>query len=129
MDDIARWLGQQLDEDERIAQAAPRGPWSAEVSGSIVAGDGGRMVPSVGGAQDGQPIRWREVPAVEHILAHDPARVLREIDAKRRTLIRCQEALLSPSPMLVHFAKQTVREMAIGYSYRPGYAEALAVFE
>lgn len=27
MDDLVRWLGAQLDEDERIARAATPGPW------------------------------------------------------------------------------------------------------
>ena len=30
--------------------------------------------------------RWPEGPAAAHILGHDPARVLREIDAKRQLL-------------------------------------------
>lgn len=57
-----------------------------------------------------------------HIARHDPARVLAEIEAKRRTLVRCEEALLSASPMLVHFAKQTLREMALPYPDRPEWA-------
>lgn len=56
----------------------------------------------------------------------NPARVLREIDARRRTLIRCQEEMLSGIPRLAHFAKQTLQEMALPYADRPGHAEAVA---
>ncbi|MFI9344912.1 DUF6221 family protein [Streptomyces sp. NPDC052773] len=86
MDELVQWLRAQLGEDERIALAAPSGPWAADASGSIAAADGGRVVPSVGGALDGRAIRWPEGPVVGHLVAHDPARVLREIDAKRQVL-------------------------------------------
>jgi Family of unknown function (DUF6221) len=55
----------------------------------------------------------------KHIDRYDPARVLAEVAAKRRTLVRCEEALLSANPMLAHFAEQTVREMAMPYAERP----------
>ncbi|WP_031171594.1 DUF6221 family protein [Streptosporangium roseum] len=51
------------------------------------------------------------------------SRTLRDIEAKRRTLARCQEEMLSGIPRLVHFATQTLKEMALPYanygSYRP----------
>jgi hypothetical protein len=87
MDDFVKWLGMQLDEDERIAKAAPAGPWSMDGSGSIVDVNGGRVIPSVGGALDGRTTRWPESPAADHILSQDPARSLRELDAKRKLLI------------------------------------------
>ncbi|MFF3511556.1 DUF6221 family protein [Streptomyces sp. NPDC002573] len=86
MDELVRWLDEQLAEDERIAQAAPLGPWSMDGAGSIVDADGERVVPSVGGTLNGRVSRWPEGPAAAQILGHDPARVLREIDAKRRIL-------------------------------------------
>ena len=110
MDDLARWLRAQLDEDERIAEAARQGFWTEVIASGYL----GLQV-AVGEAR--------------HIAVHDPARVLREIDAKRRTLVRCQEEMFCGIPRLVHFAKQTVREMAAVYKDRPGYAEALASFE
>ena len=81
MDELVQWLGEQLDEDERIARAA-----------------GGRIEidyhwfevssakhPGVVGTERGLLVTTdralREHAA--HIAAHDPARVLREIDAKR----------------------------------------------
>ncbi|TDD93323.1 DUF6221 family protein [Actinomadura rubrisoli] len=44
-----------------------------------------------------------------------PAEVLRDIQAKRHILVRCEEELLSGIPRLVHFAEQTLREMARPY--------------
>lgn len=148
MDDLARWLGEQLDEDERIAReaaclsgGAPAVGKRWRVSGSH-SDDGGTywsvttaspdldrvpVVEMVGSGMSGGGAHTEEVAT--HIAEWDPARVLRETDAKRRTLIRCQEAMSAASPMLVHFAKQTLREMALGFSHRPGYAEAIASVE
>jgi hypothetical protein len=111
MDELVEWLRAQLDEDERIARDALR---RATTTRRWI---GGAWVEDVV-----QPPEWRRS-------VWDPARVLREIDAKRRMLVRCQEAMLAANPMPVHFAKQTVREMALPYSDRPGYEAALATFE
>ncbi|MFE2710666.1 DUF6221 family protein [Streptomyces mirabilis] len=75
MDDLVRWLGEQLDEDERIAKMASAGPWTRHV-GRITGGPEGRVLV----AQQAQA--WN----ADHIARHDPARVLREIEAKRRLL-------------------------------------------
>jgi hypothetical protein len=128
--DLVQWLREQLDEDERIARAAADGG-----SGEWFVGDKWNVYR----VEDQTPFEDDETnalvvygnvkPQSEHIAAHDPARVLRDIDRDRRILIRCQEEMLSGIPRLVHFAKQTVRELALSYEGRPGYAEALAAFE
>lgn len=65
MDELVRWLGVQLDEDERIARACSgNGEWEAEHI-------------AIYGPNLGVEVR-------AHMAAHDPARVLREINAKRR---------------------------------------------
>ncbi|MFI5985025.1 DUF6221 family protein [Streptomyces sp. NPDC051555] len=61
-----------------------------------------------------------------HIARHDPTRVLAEIEAKRRTLIRCQEELMAGMPRLTHFIQQTLREMALPYATHPKFPVALA---
>ncbi|MFM9635934.1 DUF6221 family protein [Streptomyces turgidiscabies] len=136
MDDLAGWLGEQLDIDERIARSAadyddgaahdvegPPGTWACldEAQWFGPSYRGGVIAPRIG------QVNAPELGA--HIAAHDPARVLRDIDRDRRTLVRCQEAMFAASPMLVHFAKQTLREMALSFSDRPGYAEAVASAE
>jgi hypothetical protein len=137
MTDLARWIGAQLDEDERIARAATSGPWRAHdthlgqygYAATVLSGEGNdtdlrAWLPSM----SNEP--WDETRNVwadaAFIAEHDPARVLRDIDRDRRTLVRCQEAMFAASPMLVHFAKQTLREMALSFSDRAGYAEAVA---
>lgn len=134
MDDLVRWLGVQLDEDQRIAEAARgqgEGRWHHETSypnGYVY--DGGV-----------QPVVYDEsTPSpeeAEHIAAHDPARVLREIDAKRR-IMECHEAWVASNGDTIcgrcgrehidgrpggHFPCQTLRLLALPYADRPGYVE------
>jgi hypothetical protein len=71
MDDLVQWLRAQLGEDERIARACSGdGRWDA---GDI----------AIYGKDLGVEVR-------DHMAEHDPARVLREIEATRR-LIRAHE--------------------------------------
>jgi uncharacterized protein DUF6221 len=141
MNDLVRWLRDQLDEDERIARAAPMEIDRTGHGDGVPADLPARWVPSHHLVMreplaDDEEIRivtdcaaFGGSSAAVHIAEWDPARVLRDTDAKRRTLLRCQEEMLSGIPRLVHFAKQTVREMALPYEGRPGYESALAVFE
>ncbi|MGW9058885.1 DUF6221 family protein [Streptomyces sp. NPDC055733] len=134
MDDLVVWLRAQLDEDERTARAAceyAEAEWRLDEDGEtvlwwppephIAEKEREKGLPVVSDRWRGQTIESGGVHLAPHIALHDPARVLREIDAKRRTLIRCEEAFLSANPMLVHFAKQTAWEMAQPYVDRPGY--------
>lgn len=137
MDDLARWLGEQLDIDTAGVSAATWADdattWHAAPSPYDTWGKNERWY--VEDAMDEGVITHVDPKAAQddgvarHIAEWDPARVLAEINAKRRTLIRCQEAMFAVSPMLVHFAKQTLREMALPFSERPGYAEAIASVE
>jgi hypothetical protein len=117
MKDLVQWLRAQLDEDERIARAATPGPWEQvpDRVGWLASAEYWHVVDC-----SGTPAARENA---EHVAVWAPARVLREIDAKRRTLVRCEEARLAANPMLVHFAKQTIWEMAQPYADRPGYRE------
>jgi hypothetical protein len=123
VDDLVQWLTAQLDEDERIARGAGGDSWRRQdhPSDTVAIYD-----------SKGEPVvydeGWPTEEQAEFVAEWNPARVLREIDSKRRTLVRCQEAMLAANPMLVHFAKQTVREMALPYADQRGYEEALAAF-
>ena len=66
MDDLVQWLRAQLDEDERIARAA-----DAQLSNVFTRI--GMFDPEMAADE-------------RHIMEHRPARVLREIDAKRRII-------------------------------------------
>ncbi|THA82739.1 DUF6221 family protein [Streptomyces sp. A0592] len=89
MDDLVQFLRARLDEDEQAARAATGGPWVLDDerhAEQILTADESVVV--VGGS------RWSgEAPVFEttadglHIARHDPARVLAEVDAKRRILL------------------------------------------
>ncbi|TXJ78600.1 hypothetical protein E2C11_16465 [Streptomyces lavendulae] len=144
MDDLVAWLQEQLAEDERIARAAAnvvgpvRGATDWQVKKSL-SDEGGEywsitttppddLVPTVelaGGGMSGGGVHEESVAA--HVAAHDPARVLREIDATRR-LIRahakwCEGRCEAKSPEggfdAAHYWNIKVR--AEVYSDRPGY--------
>ena len=152
--DLVRWLGEQLDEDERIARAAGR--LSGSLSGGVPdvgerwrvsgshADDGGTYwsvttaspdldriptVEMVGSGMSGGGAHTEEVAA--HIAEHDPARVLREIEAKRQLVERYERAmenrrahpddLASAGALLaLHGA---VKLLALPYADRPGYRD------
>ena len=47
-----------------------------------------------------------------HISRNSPTRVLHDVQARRKTLARCHEEMLSGIPRLVWFAQMTAWEMA-----------------
>jgi hypothetical protein len=88
VEDLVQWLGAQLDEDERIARAATLGPWVQSGIGDYGwTVDFGRPGAGVETANTEQGLA-----DADFIAAHNPARVLREIDAKRRMLDRFTQA-------------------------------------
>ncbi|GAA5033093.1 DUF6221 family protein [Streptomyces siamensis] len=122
-EDLARWLGEQLDEDERIALAASPGPWSANAEhDEVVAVDG--IPVAEGFALSGRQLR----ATVDHIAAHDPARVLREIEAKRRILyLAVQLPKVTASTDLFDNNRdawaEVLKQLALSYTDRPGFRE------
>ncbi|MFE9337788.1 DUF6221 family protein [Streptomyces sp. NPDC007063] len=79
MSDLVAFLRARLDEDETMARkAASRQPrsaaWTHEPDGKVRAGDGTPVAKHA----------WADEGA--HITRHDPARVLAEVDARRRIL-------------------------------------------
>ncbi|MFJ9037970.1 DUF6221 family protein [Streptomyces sp. NPDC102406] len=121
MDDLVQWLGKQYDEDEEIAQAV-HGPsdkqwWVAEDIKTRLCDDQIWMADA------------------SFIAAHGPARVLREIDAKRqilRALQNAEVALRNTEPGKeshelmrgsTNSLRATVRMLATAYADRPGYRE------
>lgn len=131
--DLAAWLRAQLDEDEMVAAEAIQattGRWTARETdwggGTVVEDDCGAMIlptTRTGGMQ------------YQHIAAHDPARVLRAIAAKRRVIADYEDAerTLSvagpgtPPHDIMTGATNTLRRMlrllAAEYADRPGYRE------
>lgn len=144
MDELVRWLGEQLDQDERIAQAATLGPWVqsgiGEYGWTVDFGRPGAGVETEDSEQG--------LADADFIAAHNPARVLRELGAKRQTLalytgaLEEREALRArmrkvidsdPNEFrrlhaqesdLIETARRlapVVRLLALPYADRPGY--------
>jgi hypothetical protein len=113
MDELVRWLGEQLAEDERIARAAatlqadPENGWGISERA---------ITPHIGVVHEDE--------ARAHITEWDPARVLREIESKRRMIGRISNHATIMGRDEVH--GDLLRSLAEPYSDRPGYAEAIA---
>ncbi|MFJ1657191.1 DUF6221 family protein [Streptomyces anthocyanicus] len=129
MDDLAAWLRAQLDEDERTARASVwdglgnKLAWELAASATIDVG--------------GDEFYAGDRTIANHVVAWDPARVLREIDAKRQTLAdlataeermdrasRDQDtAGYNASRAEATVLKRIARRDAAVYADRPGYRE------
>jgi hypothetical protein len=128
VDDLIAFLRAQLDEDERIARAVEdrSAPWDGQWMA-----DGNSAVRTLNGhvlfyRHDSGPL---EPGLVDHVVRHDPARVLREIDAKRRIL--AEHALngwvcdtCDNGEVEQVFPCRTLRLLALPYADRPGYLDS-----
>ncbi|MET7924705.1 DUF6221 family protein [Streptomyces sp. NPDC005349] len=115
IDGLVQWFGEQLDEDERIARAAHEPNWST---------DGRRGV--YYGVEDSWMTDALTTADADHIAAHDPARVLREIDAKREIIRQADLYLCDSDPGCGYRTKHghsVLRLLALPYADRPGYRE------
>lgn len=114
MDDLVQWLTACLDEDERLARATRMNKITAHVSFNDT------KSLSWGGDHDTFSTEGMLAPLAEHIAAHDPARVLREVEAKRRIVDRY--AWLREHGDTGGTA-WVLPLLALPYADRPGYRE------
>jgi hypothetical protein len=141
MDDLVRWLGEQFDEDERIAQALNPDPVASmsrkfetdalRLRDELKQGKSDR-VPYDEGQSDA--LHWASVVLPERMPPLSPfgqARILREIDAKRQLVKQYERALKNRRAhpddlasagglLALHGA---VKLLALPYADRPGYRE------
>lgn len=115
-DELVAWLRQQLDDDERMARAAADNgaEWRYSDSGIYPSNKSrhpGALV--VGG------YGYLDEAYGEHIARHDPARVLADVDAKRRILDQCADVWAHDR--VEAFAEDVLRLLALAYADRPGY--------
>lgn len=127
--EIVEFLTACLDEDERIARAATLGPWTTadhdDQTGMLevrTVHEADIMIGYVADVATADAL---------HIAEWDPARVLREIDAKRRILSEhalngwvcstCDNGDVDQT-----FPCPTLRLLALPYADRPGYREEWA---
>lgn len=81
VEDLVSFIAARLDEDEAAAKRV-NGQWQQDAPGTGVI------------LIDGEPLIEGHIGGlVEHIARHDPARVLREVEAKRAILAACAETL------------------------------------
>lgn len=101
MTELVDWLRQQLDEDERVARAATPGPWVVKPADSVYAKPSAVVLRTDVDVDAPWSNEWVSAYVVnpqeeggegidsadaEHIARWDPARVLAEVEAKRRVL-------------------------------------------
>lgn len=148
MDDLITWLRSQLDDDEQIANAAARDAgepvWSAGdefLSESVTTAETRSYIAS--GPYAG--LNWE---IRQHIAEYDPARVLREVEAKRRLVELHQPANPDavpcegyagwpdkpwfycatcgsgePNEYPITWPCETIKLVALPYADRPGYLD------
>jgi hypothetical protein len=131
--DLVAFLRARLDEDESAAWIATPGPWrynpnkhwrkpgTSWFEEAVFAGPPGSdaiCVAGTGGTDDSQSMK-----DAAFIARHDPARVLREVEAKRRIIAT---ATLMDADMLESW-ESVLRELASVYSNHPDYDPTWAV--
>jgi hypothetical protein len=116
---LVDFLNARLAEDEASARAAEPGPWSSTArhdEGYVHDSDGSYLVYSEGAV---------DIPTAAHIARYDPARVLREIAAKRAILelfaISNEEGFGGSEGWTL--VRDAVRQIAAVYSDHPDYRE------
>lgn len=139
MDELVRWLTACLDEDAARATAAAdggSGEWFMGRKWNVYRAED--ETPDEDGETNELVAYGNVKDQSEHIAEHDPARVLREIDSKRRLikLIFLYEAKIDGEWGCCHDADQieaglceeiqpddveALRLLALPYSDRPGY--------
>lgn len=136
MDDLITFLRACLDDDERVAREALHddavrpGQWTTEHHGM------GREPNTCHIAEDRSGHYWSVahdvfIPNAAHIARWDPARVLADIDAKRRIIDEhslesngaCRVCTLGWSARPAAYPCPTVRLLALPYADREGYRE------
>lgn len=123
-DDLVAFLRDRLDEDERIARRPGDSFRQIGETGVIVATEGDR-------AEECASANWAGV--ADHIVRHDPARVLREVEGKRGVIALYDRAVVDskssdflvrgPAPMVITVLTPVLAHLAQAYSahsdYRP----------
>lgn len=137
VDDLITWLRAQIDDDEQTARAAADSMlWHGPVkAGEVWESDRGFVYAEgeVPGLWDeclwkadtpGRYTREMSEHAAHHVARHDPARVLREVEAKRQIIGLVTDAGPQFGDGYTEAYRDVLRRLALPYSNRPGYLEA-----
>ena len=121
MTDIVEFLRARLDEDEATARAV-------EPLGHNFDMGGNRQDEKIAAvrisyaSEDGYPRSRGDRNATEHLQRHDPARVLREVEAKRH-LLECAEDDLDAGGAEGNWAEIVIETLAAVYADHPDYRD------
>jgi len=120
-EDLITWLRQQLDEEERDARSVEgNGEWDCPSTGVL----------QLGGVADLDGLVLAPRGVVYHIINYDPARVLREVEAKRRILDEIDRRVPGGGVRWLDVATlrdvMIARALALPYSDRPGFRQEWA---
>ena len=127
VDDLIAFLTARLDEDEAAAKASWPGPWDyeTEVGGFGPVGCVLMPIPQHKGARTGltsfTPLGTQDADTAAHIARHDPARVLREVAAKRAIIAQWEHSPVG-SPVLTN----ALYQLAAVWSDHPDYRQEWA---
>ena len=130
---LTEFLTARLDEDEVAAKAATPGPWTSYIEGrdhwggdSFIATEGDDLYPYVMVNTTHNP---RYAADRDHIARHDPARVLREVEAGRAFLRRYEDAQPAQYPDFdggyASALEDELQNRAAVYGDHPDYSEAV----
>lgn len=129
MDDPATWLRAQLDEDERVALAARKGAsgWDGDGVWTTDDRDSAGQCRIEGDVITIYDEGGHTEAHAKHIALWDPARVLADIDAKRRILAECEyeinDAEKRDTGDGVGLSHTILGLLALPYAGRDGYRE------
>ncbi|MDQ0758682.1 DUF6221 family protein [Streptomyces canus] len=113
MSGLVEFLRARLDEDEATALEAPKGPWHIGNAIDPTEPCDLRTFPDVRMVADG--LNWL---VAEHIARHNPARILVEVEAKRRIV---DDAWGGPDHQ--DMWEHHIRLLALPYASHPDYRE------
>ena len=148
---LAEFIGARLDEDEAAARAAPGVHWTAtegdSIAGAAVYDEQWRLLDPAHynhdnalstrpGATGPQYIERARDELAAHIARHDPARVLREVEAKRKILAEVVPAIEAMDMQIINEYGTSqdepdahwplLRIMAVVWSDHPDYDPEMA---
>lgn len=124
LDGLVPWLHEQLDGDERRARAAAEAvdgaDWSPREAGGVAAHGPRGITVAVG------PDGFMNAAVEDHIAGHDPARVLRAVDAKRSMLDHYERVCRHVEhglgdPLTKGAVERSIMYAATEFADRPGY--------
>ncbi|HEY9367551.1 DUF6221 family protein [Streptomyces sp.] len=120
---LVEFLTARLDEDEQAARECGGAPWSAPIPGMVHVDAKAIADNKLAWGQLGYVATVEREHDRQHIARHDPARVLREVEAKRRIIEECEPGFNPPNAQAKYTAETVLQCLALPYADHPDYDE------